>query len=754
VITDRILSCLIVLAILIAGPAARAETPAQPKSVLVLFSGAPGTPAYEILFERLETALREDVSEPLNLYVEYLEASRFPGDTFLVPQFQLINRKYADIKMDLLVLVGPGIIPLISRYAVNLAEIPNICIEFETYTRDVPASFRSAGIARIDLHFDFRKSIETALSLHPRASALYVISGSSPSDRNVEKMARDAGPEFERRIKITYLSDLSMQELLEQVQKIPAGSVILYLAFSRDRTGIRYYPREVLREISERSRVPIYGIYDSYIGHGTVGGYVLSAERIGDKAGDLGRRLLRGERPDSLPVIREGINLHMFYGPELKRWRIEEASLPPDSIVKNRQYSAWELYRWYIIGGILFILFQTVIVGFLVVLVGRQKRAEASLREAEERYRSLYEDAPVAYLSARAEDGAILECNETAAHLLGYGREAILKMNVFDIYYDQEPGKKEDRNLFGRVRQGEALQDVEIQVKNRDGSPMWVRLSADPVKDTNGRVVEIRGALTDISERKRAETEALRARTELLRVERTSRLGEMVASLAHELNQPLAAILSSAQAALRFLQSGRHDSELFRTILNNIVQDDKRAAGIITGLRSMVRREERDREPLDVNEVARDVLALFRGEAIARHVEIQTDLDRSIPMISGDRVQLQQVLLNLVVNASEALSDGPHSVQRIHLRTRATDLGVQMSVRDCGPGIDPGKLKDIWEPFFTTKRAGMGMGLSVSSSIIRAHGGRIWAKNNADGGATFAFELPAAGKREPVTGKA
>jgi PAS domain S-box-containing protein len=745
VIKPRIISCLIVLAVLLAGPVARAETPSQPKNVLVLFSLASGLPAYEILFARLEAGLREEFPGPLNLYVEYLDASRFPGDQFLGPQFQLINQKYSDMKMDLLVLVGPGIVPLMSQYAANLAEIPGICIEFEAYSRDIPAFFRSAGTARIDIHFDLKKSIETVLSLHPRAPALYVISGSAPSDRNFERMAREVGPQYERRIKITYLSDLSMQELLEQVEQITAGSVILYLTFSRDRTGIRYYPREVLREISERSKVPIYGIYDSYMGHGTVGGYVLSAERIGDKAGDLGRRILRGERPDSFPVIREGINLHMFYGPELKRWKIEEASLPPGSIVKNRQYAAWDLYKWYIIGGILFILFQTVIMGFLVVLIGKQNRTEASLREAEEKYRALYKDAPVAYFSARAEDGAILECNETAAHLLGHDRESILKMGVSDFYYDQEPGKKEDRNLFGRVRQGEVLQDVEIQIKKKDGSPMWVRFSADPVKDTDGRVFEIRGALMDISERKRAETEALRARTELLRVERSSRLGEMIASLAHELNQPLAAILSSAQAALRFMQSDRHDLERFRTILNNIVQDDKRAAGIISGLRSMVRREERDKEPLDVNEVVRDVLALFRGEAIIRHVEIETDLDHSIPMISGDRVQLQQVLLNLVVNAAEAMSDGAHSMQRIHLRTRGTDLGVEMAVRDCGPGIDPGKLEDIWEPFFTTKRAGMGMGLSVSSSIIRAHGGRILAENNADGGATFALEIPAAG---------
>ena len=748
-----VILCLILSEFLLAAPAARAQTAPEPKNILVIFSLSPGLPVYEIALEKMTTTLRRDLPGPLNFYVEYLDIGRFPGEHFLRRRFDVIRDKYEHLRIDLLILVGGGILSPIAHYAPFLAKIPNIYLEFETEPKNIPEIFRNSNSAGIVLDSKLGKTLDTALSLHPRATALYVISGSSATDQFYGKLAMALTPAYENRIRVSYLSGLTMQELLEQVDNIPEDGIILYLFFTKDRFGLQYYPREVLKVISGRSKAPIYGIYDSYLGYGIVGGSVISSERAGVKAGELGVRILRGEHPAAFSVVREGLNVDLFDWRELKRWGIDEASLPPGSEVRYRQYSAWDLYKGYIVGGIVFILFQMAVVAFLVVIVAKQKRTEERLRDAEERYRSLYENAPVAYFTMGAEDGAILECNATAVAMLGYDRETALKMKVSDFYSGQESGTREQRSILSRVQQGEAFRDVELQIKKKDGSPLWVRFSAEPVKDAAGRVAEIRGAMADVSERKKAEMEALRTRTELLRVERSSRLGELVASLAHELNQPLAAILSSAQAALRFLQSDRHDPELFRTILQNIVQDDKRAAGVITGLRSMVRKEEREKETLDVNEVVRDVLTLFRGEAVIRQVVIEAELARSLPRISGDKIQLQQVLLNLVLNAAEALSGVPHPRNRIHLSTRAIDGGVQVAVRDFGPGIDPAKMEEIWEPFFTTKDAGMGMGLSVSSSIIREHGGRIWAENNADGGATFTFEIPAAGNSGKLNGK-
>jgi two-component system sensor kinase FixL len=243
-------------------------------------------------------------------------------------------------------------------------------------------------------------------------------------------------------------------------------------------------------------------------------------------------------------------------------------------------------------------------------------------------------------------------------------------------------------------------------------------------------------------ERKRAEAEVARARTELLHVERSLRLSELTASLAHELNQPLAAILSNAQAALRFLKSDKPDLNEFREIMRDIISDNQRAGNVIRSLRSMMKREEGEKRPTLLNDILNDVIQIFRSEAIFQNVRIETELDGSLPPVLGDRGQLQQVVLNIVMNAAEAMSRNPPEQRKLILRTQGKDYRLWVTARDFGPGIDKENLERVFQPFFTTKGTGLGMGLAVCSSIIKEHRGRIWAENNSDAGATFFIELP------------
>jgi signal transduction histidine kinase len=231
---------------------------------------------------------------------------------------------------------------------------------------------------------------------------------------------------------------------------------------------------------------------------------------------------------------------------------------------------------------------------------------------------------------------------------------------------------------------------------------------------------------------------------ELLRVDRASRLGELTASLAHELNQPLTAILSTAQAALRFLESGKNDPALYREMLQNIVQDDKRAAEVIRSLRSMVKREPAKREKVDVAEVLSEVIAITHGELIAHDVAIDPHLDASQMMVLADKNQIQQVLLNLILNAVDALNENAPDKRTIILHTERSDGFVRVAVEDNGPGISAENAERVFDPFFTSKNTGLGMGLAVCKTIITDHGGRIRAENNTEGGATFSFELKAA----------
>jgi PAS domain S-box-containing protein len=284
---------------------------------------------------------------------------------------------------------------------------------------------------------------------------------------------------------------------------------------------------------------------------------------------------------------------------------------------------------------------------------------------------------------------------------------------------------------------------IEHRVVRTDGSERIVHERGEVTVDETGKPVRMIGTVHDITELKRAEVESYRARRELLRMERVSHMGELTASLAHELNQPLTAILSNAGAALRFLQSDRLDPGELREILEDIVKDNKRAGDIIRSLRSMLKQEEMERESISINDVLRDMISLFHSEAIIRNIEVEMDLADPSPLVHVDRVQIQQVILNLIMNAAEIMSLNEPESRKIILKTRPIDHGaVQVAVRDLGPGIKEKNLDRIFEPFFTTKRSGLGMGLSLSRSIIEAHGGRIWVENNPDKGVTFYFELP------------
>jgi signal transduction histidine kinase len=248
----------------------------------------------------------------------------------------------------------------------------------------------------------------------------------------------------------------------------------------------------------------------------------------------------------------------------------------------------------------------------------------------------------------------------------------------------------------------------------------------------------------DVTQRKAAELDIERSRQELTHFMRVFMMGELTASLAHELNQPLTGILTNARAGLRFLDAVPPDLGELRAILSDIVDDDKRAGEVIQRLRDFLRKSEPQRESLDLNVLVNEVVRLVTSDAIIRNVGITLDLDEKPVLVSADRVQLQQVVLNLLLNAMEAMAGATGPERAIVVRTRNTEMQtVHVSVEDRGTGLRAGSYEMLFEPFFTTKPKGMGMGLAICRSIIEAHDGVIWAQDNPAGGATFHFALPA-----------
>jgi C4-dicarboxylate-specific signal transduction histidine kinase len=253
----------------------------------------------------------------------------------------------------------------------------------------------------------------------------------------------------------------------------------------------------------------------------------------------------------------------------------------------------------------------------------------------------------------------------------------------------------------------------------------------------------MRGVLLDITSHRQSEIELQQVRGQLAHAGRVSMMGQLASALAHELNQPLGAILRNAEAAEMFLQRATPDLDEVRAIVADIRRDDQRAGEVIERLRALLKRRDIESHPLPVNDLLSEVVALVRADASARGVMIEIITQPDLPLVRGDRVHLQQVLINLVINAMDALTDMKLVDRRVTVSAQRDGPGfVEVAVSDTGHGIASDKLPQVFDPFFTTKPHGMGMGLPISRTIIEAHGGRIMAANGPDGGAVFRFTLP------------
>ena len=275
-----------------------------------------------------------------------------------------------------------------------------------------------------------------------------------------------------------------------------------------------------------------------------------------------------------------------------------------------------------------------------------------------------------------------------------------------------------------------------------DGSTKYLQSLGHPVIRDSGDLVEFVGTVIDATERKRAEEALRQAQAELAHVTRVTTLGEMTASIAHEINQPLAAVVNNASACLRWLAGQAPNLEEARQSAALIIADGHRAGEIIGRIRALAKKSPPRKDWLDINETILEVTALARSEVQGNRVSLETQLADDVPLILGDRIQLQQVILNLIINAIEAMSGVSENPRELVVRSEKDgSQGVLVAVRDLGPGLDPESLDHLFTAFFTTKATGMGMGLAISRSIIEAHGGRLWATANHDKGATFQFTL-------------
>jgi PAS domain S-box-containing protein len=363
-------------------------------------------------------------------------------------------------------------------------------------------------------------------------------------------------------------------------------------------------------------------------------------------------------------------------------------------------------------------------------------------KRAEDKFRLAVEASPNAIVMVDGQ-GKMLLVNGLTERLFGYTRAELIGQSVEILVPERfRAGHPAHRAAFFDAPQARAMgAGRDLFARRKDGSEFLVEIGLNPIRTAEGILVLT--AIVDITERKRIELEIQRNREELAHVTRVATVGELTTSLAHELNQPLGAILSNAEAAEMFLMAEPPALDEVREILADIRKDDQRASEVIRRMRGLLRKQELAPKSIEINDAVEEVLKLLSIDASHRKVALKFERTANLPRAWCDPVHLQQVMLNLVLNGMEAMAGLPEEERRVVLRTGPGDNGtVKIAVADSGPGIPVDRLPKVFEPFFTTKTDGMGMGLSIARTIVEAHQGKIWAENNSEAGATFYFTMP------------
>jgi len=359
-------------------------------------------------------------------------------------------------------------------------------------------------------------------------------------------------------------------------------------------------------------------------------------------------------------------------------------------------------------------------------------------KRAEEESRALIDAIPQQIWSGPPE-GSLDYCNLQWRSYMGFTQEDLQGEGWQRMLHPED--RERVLNAWREsVRTGTPYEQEERH-RGADRQYRWFLARGVPLRDTTGRIIRWYGTNTDIEDRKRAEWALQEAQAGLSHVMRVTAMGELVAAIAHEVNQPLAAIVTNANFCLRQFSSATSNSDKLREAISEIVNDGTRASAVISRIRALLQKSAPERVAVDVNQIIQEVTMLLRRELIRSRVSLRTDLSSDLPHVSADRVQLQQVLINLVMNGIEAMRMVSDRPRELLIKSAMHPDGVLVQVQDSGTGFDLKHADRIFEPFFTTKPDGTGMGLSISRSIVESHGGRLWAESGSDG-AHFQFTLP------------
>jgi signal transduction histidine kinase len=593
----------------------------RPWHVLMVHSFGSSAPPFTTHSTAFESRIKQELGTAVDLDEVSLDMARYAQPDMEEAFADFMVKRISAWQPDVVVPIGAPAGRFVAKFRDRLfPRTPVIYTGMDK--RTLPADALAKNATFVGENFDLKGLVEDILQLDPETNNVVVIFGASTLERYWTKTFQQAFEPFTGRVKFTWVNDLSFEQMLDLVSKLPPHSFVLLGLLMRDASGVTYNEDDALVRLHAVSRAPINGMYQNEVGLGIVGGRLYQGELEGVESAREAARILRGEPASDFPPLFVRARETLYDWRELTRWRISESRLPPGSVVKFREPTVWELYRWHVLTAVAVIAAQAVWIFALFAQLRRRRVAEVA--------------------------------------------------------------------------------------------------------------------------RRRAETDAQQKRAQLEHVSRVATLGELTATLTHELKQPLNAIRANSAFGAQLLDAPQPDLQEVRGTLSDIDDISRRAGEMIQGMRDMLKRDTPGFSKVDLNQVIRTVERIVHSDAERHSVAVHLDLSPGVLPVKADSIQLQQVMLNLMLNAFAAMSaPGLDDGRRLIVRTKSNDKSnVLVEVQDSGTGIAPEKLDSIFDPFITSKRDGLGMGLSICRSIIERHSGKVSAANNPDGGATFSITLP------------
>ena len=687
----------------------QAESTKEVRRILILNEANATYPGISVINQGIQAGLN-DSPYHLEFYSEYMDTALFPDPAVQQGFRDSYIRKYQNIKLDVIITVGPS--PLKFMKEVHHRAFPGVPIVFCLPTLGATAPVLDSDFAGVEDDMAPAKSVGIALRLLPGTRNVVVVGGIAPIDREILADVKKELMSYEGRVEISYLTDLAMPDLLERLRRLPGNTIIFLTSIGQDAAGTSFKSSEASPLIVGAANVPIFSLFDVHLNHGEVGGYLSSFSEQGKEAGGIALRILKGEKSPAIPRVK-GVNTYMFDWRALKRWGLKETALPPGSIVINRQQTTWESYKWYIIGGVVLILAETLLIFGLVWQRARAKRAETQLRESEERFRLVANTAPV-MIWASGTDGKCGYFNKTWLDFTGRPLEAELGDGWAEGVHPEDSTRclKTYTEAFKRRESFE----MEYRLWRKDGEYRWIIDNGVPRFNSDGSFAGYIGSCIDITDRKLAEESLATIGRRLIEAHETERtwIGR---ELHDDISQRLA-LLEVELAQWSRNASSNEVTELARHTRAHITEIAQEVRGLSHRLHS---------SKLDYLGLAtaaesfcRELSEKARVEIVFEHAGLPDSLSKEVSLC------LFRVLQEGLQNALK------HSgVRSFAVDLQGTGESIELTVADCGNGFEE-------QEAFT--RHGLGL-ISMRERLQLVHG-ELSVKSRLGAGTTIRARVP------------